>query len=236
MSTGFNGTPMPAFVDGLAAEQRWAITDYIVSLSGSDGPGYSNLVVATYVKEPIDIAKGAASFASAPVARFPIVGQIMEPGRSFHPPATSVSVQAIYDDKSIAVLVRWHDRTAEKTGQNGPSLPVPPEEEEEAASGASRAGRQQARSAMRKWRQAGRPAGRGPLRRSRGAGRDLRVLRCRRDPDSVGDAGWRPQALLHLRRRRELGRSLVLRSGAGGAAAVHGQGQRGRRCQGSARM
>ena len=33
MSTGLNGTPMPAFVDGLTPEQRWAITDYIVSLS-----------------------------------------------------------------------------------------------------------------------------------------------------------------------------------------------------------
>ena len=37
------------------------------------------------------------------------------------------------------MLVRWHDRTAEKTGQNGPSLPVPPEEEEEAASGGAAA-------------------------------------------------------------------------------------------------
>ena len=70
-------------------EQRWAITDFIVSLSGSNGPGYTNLVVAKHVQDPIDLAKGAASFASAPVARFPIVGQIMEPGRSFHPPATS---------------------------------------------------------------------------------------------------------------------------------------------------
>ena len=140
MSTGFNGTPMPAFVDGLSAEQRWAITDYIVSLSGNDGPGYTNLVVAKYVKEPIDLAKGAASFAAAPVARLPIVGQIMEPGRAFHPPATSLSVQAIYDDTSIATLVRWHDRTAEKTGQNGPSLPVPPEEEEEAGASAEAAG------------------------------------------------------------------------------------------------
>ena len=53
----------------------------------------------------------------------------MEPGRSFSSPATSVLVQAIYDADSIAVLVRWHDRTAEKTGQNDPTLPVPPEEE-----------------------------------------------------------------------------------------------------------
>jgi hypothetical protein len=56
----------------------------------------------------------------------------MEPGRAFHPPATSVTVQAIYDAQSIAVLLRWHDMSAEKTGKNGPSLPVPVEEEEEA--------------------------------------------------------------------------------------------------------
>lgn len=132
MSTGFNGTPMPAFVDGLTPEQRWAITDYIVSLSGSDGPGYTNLVVARHVQDPIDLAKGAASFASAPAARLPIVGQIMEPGRAFHPPATSVTVQAIYDAESIALLVRWHDMSAQTTGTNGPALPVPPEEEEAA--------------------------------------------------------------------------------------------------------
>ena len=131
MSTGLNGTPMPSFLESLTPEQRWAITDFIGSLSGSNEPGYSNLVVAKYVQDPIDLARGTASFASAPVAHFPIVGQIMEPGRSFHPPATGVTVQAIYDQDSIALLVRWHDMSAEKTGKNGPSLPVPQEEEEE---------------------------------------------------------------------------------------------------------
>jgi mono/diheme cytochrome c family protein len=130
MTTGLNGTPMPGFLEALTPEQRWAITDFIVSLSGSDGPGYANLVVAKHVLDPIDLAKGAASFGSAPAARFPIVGQITEPGRAFHPPATSVTVQAIYDAESIALLVRWHDMSAQKTGKNGPSLPVQPEEEE----------------------------------------------------------------------------------------------------------
>ena len=46
-----------------------------------------------------------------------------------------MTVQAIYDAESIALLVRWHDMSAEKTGKNGPSLPVPPEEEEDAGSG-----------------------------------------------------------------------------------------------------
>ena len=133
MTTGLNGAPMPSFVDSLPTEQRWAITDFIVSLSGSGEPGYTNLVVAKYVQDPIDLARGTASFESAPAARFPIIGQITEPGRAFHPPTTSVTVQAIYDAESIALLVRWHDMGAETTGKNGPSLPVPPEEEEESA-------------------------------------------------------------------------------------------------------
>ncbi|MEQ1907776.1 MAG: c-type cytochrome [Vicinamibacterales bacterium] len=140
MTTGFMGAPMPSFVDSLPVDQRWAITDFIVSLSGSTGPNYSNLVVAKHVQDPIDLKNGAASFQSAPVVRFPIVGQIMEPGRSFTPPATSVTVQAIYDADSIALLVRWHDMSAEKTGKNGPSLPVPPEEEELKPAGAPAAG------------------------------------------------------------------------------------------------
>jgi mono/diheme cytochrome c family protein len=140
MTTGLNGAPMPSFADSLPVEQRWAITDYIVSLSGSDGPGYTNLVVAKPVQDPIDLAKGAASFESAPVARFPILGQITEPGRAFHPPTTSVTVQAIYDAESIALLVRWHDMGSDKGGKNGLSLPVPPEEEEQSPGGAKPAG------------------------------------------------------------------------------------------------
>jgi mono/diheme cytochrome c family protein len=131
MSTGFNGTPMPSFSDALTPEQRWAITDFIVSLSGNNGPGYTNLVTAKQSLDPIDLAKGAALFASAPVARFPIIGQIMEPGRAFHPATTSVTVQAIYDGESIALLVRWHDMIADRAANNGPSLPVPPEEEDQ---------------------------------------------------------------------------------------------------------
>ena len=140
MSTGLNGSPMPSFIDALKPEQRWAITDFIVSLSGGSGPGYANLVVAKHVLDPIDLSKGSASFESAPAARFPIVGQIMEPGRAFHPPVTSVAVQAIYDTESIALLVRWHDMSAQKTGKNEPLLPVPPEEEESAPGGTQETG------------------------------------------------------------------------------------------------
>ena len=157
----------------------------------------------------------------------------MEPGRSFHPPATCVTVQAIYDAESIALLVRWHDMSAEKdgqeravasraTGRGGGAAPggaadrpeTSPFGEAEVAPG----GAQQAEGSLcRGGGGAGRPA--------------IRVLRRRLDPDSFAGADGRPQALLHLRRRPELGGSLVLRSGPPRSAAVHRQGKRGHRAQ-----
>ena len=136
MSTGLNGTPMPSFGDALTVEQRWALTDFIVSL-GPDAPDYATFVVAMHVDDPIDLAKGAALFEKAPVARVPVIGQVTEPGRSFHPPCTAVEVQAVYDADSLALRVRWNDMSAETTGRNAPNLPVPLSEETEPATAAA---------------------------------------------------------------------------------------------------
>ena len=210
MTTGLNGTPMPSFADALPPEQRWAITDFIASLSGSTTPGYTNLVVAKHVEDPIDLTKGAANFALAPVARFPIIGQITEPGRSFHPPTTSVSVQAIYDAESIALLVRWHNMSAEKTGKNDPTLPVPPEEDEEAP-GAGAAAGGGGSSPFGDQEVATPPAGAQPAdpfaEPAAAAAPVIRVLGRRLDPGSDAGADGRSQALLHFRRRPELSRS-----------------------------
>ena len=129
MTTGINGTPMPAFGDALKPEERWAITDYMYSLGESDHPSYANLIHVKHVDDPIDVAKGAASFEGVPPARLPIFGQITEPGREFHPPVVSVEARAIYDADSIAVLLQWNDMSAEKAGSNSPALKVPIEEE-----------------------------------------------------------------------------------------------------------
>jgi mono/diheme cytochrome c family protein len=130
MTTGLNGTPMPAFGDALKPEERWAITDYIVSLGDGDDPRYASLLVARHVDDAIDLAKADAAFATARTARFPIVGQIMEPGREFHPPVPSIRADAVYDADSIAVRLRWNDVSAETAGKNSPALPVPKAEED----------------------------------------------------------------------------------------------------------
>lgn len=131
LSTGLNGTPMPSFKDALKPEERWALTDFIASLSESESPGYGTLAVAAPLEDEIDLAKGQALFAQAAPVRFPVVGQIMEPGRAFHPAVTSVVVRAVYDQSRIAFLVSWDDMQADTTGKNGLDLPVPPAEEEE---------------------------------------------------------------------------------------------------------
>jgi hypothetical protein len=123
---------MPSYADSIQVEDRWKLVDYIVSLGGPgeehDVPRYADLVIAHRVPDEIDPAQGAAAFAEATPARFPIVGQIMEPGRQTHPAATDVVVRAIYNDKEIAFLVSWHDRKAEQTGSNSPATPVTEEE------------------------------------------------------------------------------------------------------------
>lgn len=128
-STGVNGTAMPSFYDSLKPEERWALTDYIYSLGDSDEPKYATLLVARLAEEEIDVTKGAALFDKAPIARFPTVGQIMEPGRAFSPSVTAVETKAVYDGDRIAFFVRWHDIQADTTGKNSPILEVPVAEE-----------------------------------------------------------------------------------------------------------
>ena len=217
-------------------EQRWAITDYIVSLSGSNGPGYSNLVVAKHVQDPIDLAKGAASFDSAPCGS-------LSDHRADHGARTLVPSTRDQRHRSGDLRCGLH-RPARSMARHERA------ENREERAVASRAtgggGGSGCRASGRGWCERGRggepirrrgsraDAGRsGSLCRGRGgASRSaIRVLRRRLDPDSFAGAGGRPQALLHLRRRPELGGSLVLRSGPPRSPSVHRQGKRGHRSQ-----
>jgi mono/diheme cytochrome c family protein len=128
-STGLNGTPMPSFADALSVEQRWDLANYVSSLSPADTPDYATVVVAKKVEGPLDPERNADLFAGATTAFLPVVGQIMQPGRSFHPPLNGVSVRSVYNDSDIAIELRWDDRHADPTGANAPNLAVPATED-----------------------------------------------------------------------------------------------------------
>jgi mono/diheme cytochrome c family protein len=129
-TTGMNGTPMPSFAESLTDEQRWQLVDYIVSLDGRESPDYAELLQVQWTTDEIAFEKGKELFASAPAAHFPVVGQITEPGRAFHPATDSVTVKAVYNSREIGFLVTWHDMRADVSGRNAPDLKVPPEEDQ----------------------------------------------------------------------------------------------------------
>lgn len=121
-TTGLDGSPMPSY--SIEPENQWALVDYVYSLS-RDEPNYATMVVAHAVQEEIDLSKASVLFGEEEGSLFPVVGQVIEPGRAFHPGVNAIEVKAIYNADEIAVMLSWHDMTGEKTGENSPALAVP---------------------------------------------------------------------------------------------------------------
>lgn len=124
-TTGLDGSPMPSYTIE-PIEDRWALVDYVYSLS-RDEPEYGTVVVASAAEGPIDVANSDTLFAEVRGVLFPVVGQVIEPGRAFMPGADAVEVRAIYNAEEIALQLRWNDMRAETGGgrSNSPSMDVP---------------------------------------------------------------------------------------------------------------
>ncbi len=125
--TGLDGSPMPSYeID--PPEDAWHLVNYVYSLS-RDEPNYATVVVAAPAGE--DLGPGVmerSTFDIAQPALFPVVGQVIEPGRSFFPGINAVEVRAIYNESEIAFLLTWHDMVADRQGDAGPDLAVPDNE------------------------------------------------------------------------------------------------------------
>lgn len=121
-TTGLDGSPMPSY--DMPVEDRWALVDYVWSLSEAE-PNYATAVFAQRVEGEVDISQGAALFENAEAALFPVVAQIIEPGRSFYPGVNEVEVKVVYNQEDIAFLLTWNDMSQEVTGSNGPGMAVP---------------------------------------------------------------------------------------------------------------
>ena len=123
-TTGLNGTPMPSYQQTIEEADRWALVDYVWSLS-RDEPDYSTVVSAVGTAAALDVTQGEALFVDAPKSYLPIVGQLIEPGRSFYPGVNGIEVQVVFNQEEIAFLLSWHDMTAEQDGANHPGLSAP---------------------------------------------------------------------------------------------------------------
>lgn len=124
-TTGLDGSPMPSYtIDPV--EDRWALVDYVHSLS-DDEPNYGTVVWASPVEGSLDLATIDTLFRDVRGTLYPVVGQVIEPGRAFMPGVDAIQVKAVYNADDIAFQLKWHDMAAE-TGpgrSNSPSTAVP---------------------------------------------------------------------------------------------------------------
>jgi DMSO reductase family type II enzyme heme b subunit len=119
-STGMNGTPMPAFAeDVLSDEDRWHLANFVRSLSPERPPEVKAVIEAVPVEGELPLDPGDPVWEQVPRFYYPLVGQIMMPPRWFTPSITSVFVQAMYNEREIALRLTWNDRT-QSLGDEGP--------------------------------------------------------------------------------------------------------------------
>jgi DMSO reductase family type II enzyme heme b subunit len=117
-TTGLDGTPMPSY-DIQPPEDQWNLVNYVWSLS-RDLPDYGTVVRA--MPAPEGAALDTALFAHAPPVLLPVVGQVIEARRAFHPASNAIEVRAAYGPDHVSLMLAWNDMTADTTGLNGPGM------------------------------------------------------------------------------------------------------------------
>ena len=123
-STGVNGTPMPSFADNTSVDERWDIANFVNSLCERDAEGKPLPIDPLTDKPkinfviPSDMVEGeipddmeAEAWQKAPKRYVAMGGQITHKPRNFVNRIDDIWVRSLYNEKSIAYLVEWDDRT-----------------------------------------------------------------------------------------------------------------------------
>jgi DMSO reductase family type II enzyme heme b subunit len=111
--TGLNGTPMPAYTaeaNGVSDEQLWRLAQYVRSLSPAELPDTGSVIHATMIMDgPLPAAPEDNAWDRVPAHYVPLGGQVIVKPRWFAPNIDGVWVQAMYDERKLALKLTWHD-------------------------------------------------------------------------------------------------------------------------------
>lgn len=144
ITIGIPGTQMPSFADPkskkkLSIEERWHVANYVVSLATDKVVNAENTVIkAEMVEGELPATPNDERWEQAEPTTFMLVPQIIGKERFFKPSNDTITLRAIYNDKTVAMLLEWDDRTrsipgdelAEKIGdlpisEDGVSVQLP---------------------------------------------------------------------------------------------------------------
>ncbi len=123
-STGVNGTPMPSFADTTTIEERWHIANFVQSLCERSANGDPLEIDPLTDKPKISFVIGSGPIEGDIPAdpehelwqkrerRIVLLGgQITHKPRNFVNRIDDVWVKSLYNDKQIAFLFQWEDRS-----------------------------------------------------------------------------------------------------------------------------
>lgn len=118
ISLGIPGTQMPNFSDPaskkkLSVEERWHIANFVASIAEKDKEpgGESSVVKAVQIEGAVPDSPDDPKWAEAEATSFFLLPQIIAEERFFTPSNDTISARAFYNDKEIAILLEWDDRT-----------------------------------------------------------------------------------------------------------------------------
>jgi cbb3-type cytochrome c oxidase subunit III len=126
IATGIAGTEMPSFADPksnkkLSVEETWHVANYVESLAKNGNrvdPG-NTVIKVDKVEGDLPATVDDARWGKIAPTTFYLVPQIIGKERYFLPSNDTISVRAAYDDKRVALLLEWDDRTRSIPGDEG---------------------------------------------------------------------------------------------------------------------
>ena len=126
ISTGIPGTEMPSFADPkskkkLTTEELWHVSNYVASLAKTDKKvnAENTVIKADKVEGELPNATDDARWEKSAPTTFYLVPQIIGEERFFKPSNDTITVRALYNDKMVAMLLEWDDRTKSIPGDEG---------------------------------------------------------------------------------------------------------------------
>jgi DMSO reductase family type II enzyme heme b subunit len=123
ISTGIDGTQMPAFADPksrkvLTESERWDVANFVVTLAEQyKAPLPGTVIEAVRVTGALPESPMASEWNRAAYASFYMLPQIIADERHFTPSIGSVSVKALYNSDTLSILLEWDDPTESLPGE-----------------------------------------------------------------------------------------------------------------------
>ncbi len=118
ISVGIPGTQMPSFADPkskkkLSNEERWHVANYVASLTETEKVARpeNTVVKAEQIEGDVPDSADDARWKRSEPTTFILVPQIVAKERLFTPSIDAITVRALYNEREIALLLEWDDRT-----------------------------------------------------------------------------------------------------------------------------